>query len=82
MSIDVKSKLKELEGETFYTITGLPYTYEFVGENIIKPSRTNYNIHLKNFEIAIEINPTRLNQIRKVRGPSYIFGIITDSRFN
>ena len=43
MSIDIKSKLKQLEGETFNTVTGKPYTYEFVGENVIKPSRTNYS---------------------------------------
>ena len=81
MDIDIKGKLKKLEGETFYTVTGKPYTYEFVGENIIKPNRANYMIHLSNFEKAIEINPTELRQIRKVRGPSYVFGIITDKRF-
>lgn len=82
MNIDIKRKLKELEGETFYTVTGKPYTYEFVGENIIKPSRANYRIHLSNFEKATEINPTELHQIREVRGPSYVFGIITDKRFH
>ena len=39
-------------------------------------SRTTY------FERAVEINPTELRQIREVRGPSYVFGIITDKRFN
>lgn len=81
MNIDIKSKLKELEGEIFYTVTGKPYTYKFVCENVIKPSRAKYNISLSNFEKAIEINPTELHQIREVRGPSYVFGIITDSRF-
>ncbi|MBE7090296.1 MAG: hypothetical protein E7363_00030 [Clostridiales bacterium] len=82
MKVDIKSKLKELEGETFYTVTGKSYTYEFVGENNIKPSRANYTIHLSNFARAVEISPTELRQIREVRGPSYVFGIITDKRFN
>lgn len=81
MNVYIKDKLKKLEGETFYTVTGKPYTYEFVGENIIKPNRANYRIHLSNFEKAIKINPTELRQIREVRGPSYVFGIITDKRF-
>lgn len=82
MNIDIKSKLKELEGETFYTVTGKPYTYEFLSENVIKSSRARYHISLSSFEKAIEINPTRVCQIQKeVRGPSYVFGIITDSRF-
>ena len=70
-------KRKKLDEDIDY----VTYTYEFVGENIIKPNRANYMIHLSNFEKAIEINPTELRQIREVRGPSYIFGIITDKRF-
>lgn len=81
MIIDIKARLKTLEGETFHTVTGIPYTYEFVGENMIRPSRTSYTIHLSNFEKAIDIAPTDLKQLRSVRGPSYVFGIITDSRF-
>lgn len=80
--MNIRDKLKELEGETFYTVTGKPYTYKIVGENTIKPSRTDYNIHLSNFEKALKIQPTELRQIREVRGPSYVFGIITDKRFN
>ncbi len=82
MKMDVKDKLKQLEGEQFYTVTGKSYTYEFVGENAIKPSRANQYISLADFERAIEINPTKLSQIRTVRGPSYVFGIITDKRFS
>ena len=78
---EIRNKLKRLEGEIFYTVTGKLYTFEFIGENTIKPSRTNYAIHLKNFDKAIKINPTKSSQIRDVRGPSYVFGIITDERF-
>ena len=83
MNFDIKSKLQKLEGETFYTVTGKEFIYKFISENTIKVSRTNYPIHLSNFEKAIEINPTKPGQIRNlVRGSSYIFGIITDDRFN
>ena len=81
MNINLKSKLKELEGKVFYTVTGKPYTYKFVNESIIKTNRTNYNIHLNNFEKAMEIMPTELSEIKEVRGASYVFGIITDPRF-
>jgi hypothetical protein len=37
---ELKNKLKALEGETFFTATGLPFTFELVGENAIRTSRT------------------------------------------
>ena len=80
--MNIRDKLKELEGETFYTVTGKPYTYKFVRENAILTTRTKYVLNLSNFEKALKIQPTELRQIREVRGPSYIFGIITDKRFN
>ncbi len=83
MGIDIKEKLKQLEGKTFNTVTGKEFVYTFVSESTIKVSRTNYPIHLSNFEKALEINPTKPSQISNlVRGGSYVFGIITDSRFN
>lgn len=80
--MNIRDKLKELEGETFYTVTGKPYTYKFVRENAILTTRTKYVLNLSNFEKALKIRPTELRQIREVRGPSYVFGIITDKRFN
>lgn len=81
MQIDIKKKLKAYEGETFYTVTGKPYTYKFIGENLIKTSRTSYHINLSNFERALEINPIELSEIKEIWGYSYIYGIITDNRF-
>ena len=81
-NMDVKNKLKKLEGETFYTVTKKTFTYKFISENIIKVSRTNYSIHVSNFEKAENINPTSLHQLREFRGSSYVFGVVTDSRFN
>lgn len=83
MSIDIKSKLKQLEGETFYTVKGLPFTYRFVTENAIKTDRTDYNISISSFYKAIELNPKKPGEIsRKIRGSSYVFGIISDNRFD
>lgn len=81
MDINVRSKIKSLEGETFYTVTGKPFTYEFASENTIKPSRTNYNIPLSHFEKAYDRHPSELKELRDLRGYSYIFGVITDTRF-
>lgn len=82
MSIDIKGKLKSLEGETFHTVTGLSFTYSFANENTIKVSRTDFPIALSNFEKAIELSPTTPGEISSyVYGSSYVFGIIFDSRF-
>lgn len=80
--IDIKNKLKALEGQTFYTVTGKAFVFEFVGENTIKVSRTAYPIHLSNFEKALNINPAKPSDLTDaVRESSYIFAIITDKRF-
>ena len=81
MSFDVTSRLKALEGETFYTVNGLPFTYHFVNAHMLKTSRTDYAIHVSNFEKAVEINPVKLDDVRSLRGYSYVFGVVTDSRF-
>ena len=84
MNSDIKSKLKKWEGEIFYTKKRIPFVYNFISENTIRISeRKAYNISISNFEKAIEINPTKPGEISNlVRGSSYIFGIITDNRFN
>ena len=67
------------EGDIFHTVTNKAYTYE-VGDNYIIisiPSKTR--ITKTYFEKALEIKnptPSKIN----LRGQSYIWGIITDSR--
>lgn len=79
---NIVEKLKKLEGETFYTVKGLPFTYHFLNDHAIVTDRTNYRIGILDFVKALQINPMQLNQISKtVRGPSYVFGILTDERF-
>jgi hypothetical protein len=69
------------EGETFFTKKNLPFTYKIVN-NCIVPDRTNYPLAKSNFEKAAKINnltgPGQINDI--VRGPSYVYAILTDSR--
>ena len=82
MSFNIKRKLKNLEGETFYTITGVPYTYHFVADNVIQTDRANRNIPLSDFQKSIDFSPSKPSQLPDyINGRSYIFGIITDSRF-
>ena len=82
MIADIRYKLKELEGQTFFTVTGKSYTYYFIGENMLRTSRANRNISLADFEKAIAIAPEKPSQLpMSINGRSYVFGIITDSRF-
>ena len=81
--LDIASELKKLEGEIFYTKTGVPFRYYFAGENVIRiAERKPYNISLLNFQKALELNLKKSKKITySVRGASYVFGIITDKRF-
>ena len=82
MELDIKRKLKALEGQVFFTVTGKPYTYRFIGENVLRTDRTNRNIPIYDFEKAIELKPDKPSQMPdSINGRSYIFGIITDRRF-
>lgn len=70
------------EGAVFHTISGLPLTYRVEGEGI-RPSRTNYFLHKRNFEVAFERMPiAKPSDINEVRGPSYVFAILTDPRIS
>ena len=82
MYTDIKRKLKSLEGQVFFTVTGKPYTYFFIGESILRTDRTNRNIPITDFEKALDIAPSKPSEMPDyINGRSYIFGIITDNRF-
>ncbi|NMA24628.1 MAG: hypothetical protein GX936_03055 [Clostridiales bacterium] len=70
-------------GETFYTITGIPFSYT-ARNGYIKLNNTNRNISKINFEKALNvINPSIAKfHALGLQGPSYIYGIITDNRIN
>lgn len=78
---EVWQQIVRLEGETFKTITGLPFEYVMDGEALI-PSRTDYRLSRGNFEKAFARVP--IAQPREisndVRGPSYVWAILHDPR--
>lgn len=75
-------KIIEHEGETFYTVTGLEFTYKLVSENAICTNRTHYNLTKSNFEKALSLCPiSKPGDIsQKVRGGSYVYSLIDDKR--
>ena len=78
-------KLKEYEGEVFYTVKGYPFTYKFIKENvfvIIREGRVlNRQVYYSSVEKAIAMNPKKVSDIgRKIIAGSYIFALITDRR--
>ena len=68
-------------GEVFHTKTGLPFTYNIV-DNCVIPDRTNYPLDISNFKKAADLpqmeGPGQISNL--VRGPSYVFAILTDER--
>ena len=78
----VWEKINEHEGETFYTIRGKEFGYviydDYMLINDMKSRKITKNMitkamHLKN------PTPQKLSMLG-FRGPSYIYGIITDDR--
>ena len=68
------------EGSVFFTVTNKEIKYVVKDNYIIVvsiPSRTK--ISKTNFEKALEMNVSKPTEIN-LRGQSYIYGIITDSR--
>ena len=73
--------IKNCAGQEFKTKTGLKFTYKIEGSAVV-PDRTNYPLDKRNFEIAAQIpdlqGPGQINDL--VRGPSYVYAILSDSR--
>ena len=68
------------EGDEFFTVTNKEIKYVVKDNYIIVvsiPSHTR--ISKTNFEKALEMNASKPSEIN-LRGQSYIYGIITDSR--
>lgn len=75
------NRIVNCSGEEFYTKTNLPFTYSIV-DNCVVPDRTNYPLDKSNFVKAAQIDPLNgPGQISElVRGPSYVYAILTDKR--
>ena len=80
--VEVWSRIKEHEGDTFKTITGLEFSYSIDGDSII-PSRTDWNIPKSHVEKLLERVPFKdTTEIQDVMGPSYLWGILNDKRIS
>lgn len=75
------------EGQTFNTITGLPFPYRISG-NLVFIIRNNKEIavglHKNSFAKAYEVRADKpgelANKLPSIYGPSYIWAILQDSR--
>jgi len=80
---EVWKRIAANTGETFHTISGLPFTYN-VKKDTVHPNRTEYQISKTDFEKAYTMVPIKgpgaINKI--VRGPSYLWAILHDKRIS
>ena len=84
VKFDVEQKLwriRSLAGQSFRTKRGLPFTYE-VYRDTVYPSRADYALPLSEFRKVLDLVPLKgPGEIKWfVRGPSYIWAILHDSR--
>ncbi len=74
------ARIKAHEGETFHQIRGGKFTYSVTAAAIV-PDRTNQNIPRAHFEEAAQLLPLENTvPVQHLRGPSYIFAVLMDSR--
>ncbi len=73
--------IKRHSGETFKTVTGIPYDFHVDGE-YIRLHNTNWSIPKKDIENALLVKEPTVSKFKKAgfQGPSYLYGIITDNR--
>jgi hypothetical protein len=75
------TRIQRAAGQVFHTKTGLPFTYTADDTHVV-PDRTGYPLHVSQFRQAYDKMPLRgpgeINRL--VRGPAYVFAILTDSR--
>ncbi len=74
------AKIQQHQGETFYTVQNKELVYEVVG-NMLYHNLTSVGIPRSAFVKAASLNPKNTAALHsKVRGPSYVYAIITDPR--
>lgn len=78
--ISIWEKVKQHQGETFQTVTGLKFTYKVIGEKVIH-TRSKATLSRSAFEKAVSLNPQKPSDLHNaVFGPSYVYAIISDPR--
>ncbi|MCB9840054.1 MAG: hypothetical protein H6809_00190 [Phycisphaeraceae bacterium] len=77
----VWSRIVEMSGETFSTITGKPFTYSVDG-NVVRTTLANQNLPRSDFEKAYSLFPLKgPGEISNtVRGSAYVWAILHDPR--
>lgn len=79
----VWSRVEAHAGEEFRTVRGLPFRYRVTSAHVV-PDRTRYPLHRSQLETAYQHRPLsgpgQLNDL--VRGPSYVYAILTDPRIH
>jgi len=75
----VWNNILKYEGEPFYTVTNIEYRYVVKDNYILVNDDPRRRISKANFEKALKIVNQTHSKIN-LRGQSYIYGIITDSR--
>ena len=75
------NRICRFAGETFYTKTGIPFTYHTTNSLVVLEN-TNRNIPIGNFEKALNVSNPSVVAYQKLglQGPSYIYGILMDPR--
>ena len=82
-SIDkVWANIRKHEGEVFYTVRNIAYTYIVKDNYILINNDSRRKITKTNLAKALEIQNPTSSKIGNagIWGPSYIYGIIIDSR--
>ena len=76
-------RIVRYEGETFWTKTGLEFTYEIHRDGFF-PSRTEYRVDKTDFEKACRLVPVEGPGVISdmVRGPSYVWAVLHDRRIS
>jgi hypothetical protein len=74
-------RVKACEGQEFRTKRDIPFTYRVDGTTVT-PDRTGYPIHISQFRKAFDLMPLQgpgeINRL--VRGPAYVYAILSDRR--
>lgn len=87
MSIDeIWNIIVKLEGEVFYTATGLRFTYKVISDHQIQPYRegkARWKLSKNLFEKALKFSKYSGTEFsKKIIGASYVAGILNDKRIN
>lgn len=80
---EIWNRIRAHEGETFYTASGLPMTYEFLSDDKFVPIRDGkrmWTVSRSLLEKAMTLIGDKKTFYHKITAPSYIYAILTDSR--